>query len=206
MKRRRNLRFFFILIGLFAGLLLLFVQLDRRVMPAALAIAHMEAQNVANRMIDRAVEEAIESMDLSASDLFLYEPSTQSNAFSANTIRINQFCTRLSEQITTELQSLTTEQIDIPMGSAVGIDFLANRGPSLTFTLRPAGAANVDYETSFTSVGINQTNFQIWLETSISIQIVNPLYQEKIVLTRKLMLVNTFLSGQVPDKYFHFGY
>ena len=41
---------------------------------------------------------------------------------------------------------------------------------SLTFTLLPQGIVDVDYETSFESVGINQINYKIWITISVDIK------------------------------------
>ena len=64
------------------------------------------------------------------------------------------------------------------------------------------GAVRVDYETAFSSVGINQINYNIWLAVHLELRIVNPLYREDITLERKIMLADLVFSGRVPAHYF----
>ena len=63
------------------------------------------------------------------------------------------------------------------------------------------GAATVAYETSFSSAGINQINFKIWIDVSMEIKIVSPLWQQTMTVARKIMLVDTVISGTVPERY-----
>ena len=63
------------------------------------------------------------------------------------------------------------------------------------------GSAEVDYETEFISAGINQTNYKIWLTVDITVSLANPLYSKRVNMTRKIMLVDTIIKGEVPSNY-----
>jgi hypothetical protein len=66
----------------------------------------------------------------------------------------------------------------------------------------PIGAANVEYHTSFTSAGINQINFQVWLTVTAAMQIVNPLQTREAAVERSVPLVNTVFAGEIPEIFF----
>ena len=123
-------------------------------------------------------------------------------SYTANTTCVNQFCALLSRDITKQLNELPKEVIPIPLGAVTHWGLLANKGPKIPFTLLPMGAVKVDYETAFSSVGINQINYKIWLAVHLELRIVNPLYQEDITLERKIMLADLVFSGRVPAHYF----
>ena len=127
------------------------------------------------------------------------------DTYKANTALINRFCTDISICATNELQKYPKEMIRIPIGAATGVSLLANKGPSIPFTLQPISAVKTDYQTEFVSVGINQINYKIWLTLSMDMKVVNPLYQEKITLSRKIMLCDLVFSGKVPEHYFQFS-
>jgi len=115
------------------------------------------------------------------------------------------FCTQLNNEINAAMQTLPNERILIPLGAALDSAFFANHGPKIPFTLMPVGAVTSDYETSFTSAGINQINYKIWVNLSFELQIANPLFKEKIVFSKKIMLIDTIISGKVPDYFFGTG-
>ena len=201
-KRRSSIRFFilFILFGLV--LLIGIFQFDQKMLPSAIMISHTQAQQIANQVIDEATKEVIDQMNLTTSDMFDRSNAMGEGNITANTILINQFCSQLSGSITEKLKTVGEESIAVPIGTASGISFLANTGPDIHFSLRSIGSSSVNYETNFQSAGINQIHFQIWVHVSIKIQIIHPFIQDTMTLEKKLMLVDTYIKGTVPERYF----
>ncbi|NLK36556.1 MAG: hypothetical protein GX299_00515 [Epulopiscium sp.] len=205
-KRKKKKKVVKVLLGVFLLGPLIFLgmfQCNSKLFAIAVETAHMDMKNMANIMIDESVEESIRSMGISSSDFFL-ESAKNPGVITANTLLINQFCSDISNQINQEIKKVGRKEIPVSLGSLSGIDFFSARGPNFYFSIYPVGAADVDYDTSFSSVGINQVNFKIWLDVSMQMKIVNPLQQRNIDLTRKIMLVDTVLSGTVPESYLNF--
>lgn len=192
--RRRKKRWSFIFMFIFFSFSLFF--LDSHLLPQLKEISHMQCKAVSNNIIDEAILSNLKS--LSVSDLLLKEEGF----YQANTTQVNLFCALLSNEITNNFSDLKTESIRIPLGSVTGLSLLSNAGPDIPFTLLPMGAVMVDYETEFDAAGINQMNYKIWLNISMEMKIVNPLYQETLFMERKIMLADLIFSGKVPDHYF----
>ena len=192
------------IVFIFFIILLVMSCVDNKVFDIVIEISHMKSKLVANEIINQSVKNTIRTMNVASSDFFI-DNASDLNSISANTILINDFCANVSDEITKQLMEISDERIKVPLGSATGIDFFANMGPEIPFSLRPEGTTEVDYETGFESVGINQVNFKIWINVNLVVQIVNPLRKEKMILTRKVMLVDTVISGQVPNQYLDFN-
>ncbi|MCI8703264.1 MAG: hypothetical protein HFE61_04970 [Anaerotignum sp.] len=207
-SRRRKSGMPFLLLLFLCGFLLTLLslwQLEKKFMPPLREMSHMQSKAVANEIIDRAAENALQELQLSAESLLIRSEDSGVPSYAADTAQINRFCTLLSRSASQSLAALPKEAIRIPLGAATNIASLANRGPELTFTLLPQGIVDVDYETSFESVGINQINYKIWITISVDIKIVNPLYQETLSMQRKFMLVDLVFGGKVPEYYFQMG-
>lgn len=192
-----------VIILLFPAIFSVFAKFDKQLTDTAIKISHTESKLAANKMIDQAVTKTIAALGLESSDLFVSRQSAP-EAISANTLLINEFCALVSEDIVDNLSAISEVSIPVPLGQLSGVDILANLGPSIPFSLRPVGTVNVDYETSFTAVGINQINFKIWINVDIGVDVVYPLHQEPVALSRKIMLVDTVISGTVPEQYLNF--
>ena len=65
----------------------------------------------------------------------------------------------------------------------------------------PSKEALVNYNTEFNSVGINQSNFKIWIDINTTVRIINPLQKKEIEFNRKVMIVDTVINGVVPENY-----
>ena len=199
-KRKRKLHSFFLFLFIMIGTLVSFYALDHALYPALQDISHFQGRAVTNQIIDNAVNDTMETMDFST--LLL---QGENNSYTANTKIVNQFCRMLSEEITVSFAELPKKQIRIPLGAATKISFLANVGPKVPYTLLPMGAVHVDYDTDFRSVGINQINYKIWLDISLEVKIVNPVFEESVLMERKIMLADLVFGGKVPEHYFQMG-
>lgn len=201
---RKTVRRRLVLAGVLLVLVLLFYGLERHMMPIALSIAKSEAQNLAGKAIDAAVLEVSGDMEFNAGELLHWQDGQ--SVFSANTSVINYYSAKVNQVLTEKMHELSRQDIDVPLGNVLGVSLFANRGPHLEFLLENAGAVRVEYETEIISVGINQINLQIWVDAAIEIYVSNPLIQDKVRVSRKLILVNVFVSGEVPEKYFELAY
>lgn len=199
-KRRQKIHWksLVILLILIVSSICIFKQIDYKILPSAIAISELEAKKRANILIDRSVNSLIQEMNVTAEDFF----KNDGKFLYANTILINEMCANVSHRITKNIEGVTEEKIEVPIGALTGFEMFSGIGPSLWFTMRPGGETKVDYETEFNGVGINQTNFKVWITITINIRLINPLRSEGMTLTRKLMLVDTVIQGEVPNGYF----
>ncbi|MEA4816210.1 MAG: sporulation protein YunB [Lachnospiraceae bacterium] len=173
---------------------------NNRILPKAIEISRLEAQNVSNMCINTAVMKVIEETGVSASDFF-GSANSDVKGFSVNTVLVNKLCSKISVELNEEIKSINDRKIKIPIGAASDMGIFNNIGPDIGFKLLEHGTSYVDYETSFEEAGINQTNFKIWLNVSVNVKIVNPLVSKDINVQRKIMLVDTVIKGDIPEGY-----
>ena len=204
-KRKRRLKkctSFVICFLFFAGLML--IVFEKKVFASIEEISYARSKTIANAIIDRSIERVLGNFSPD-SDAYIITVQGDYNNYTANTPLITAFCTQLSQELNLSMENIGNERIEIPLGVVTNMHYFANKGPKILFTLMPASATTVDYETAFTSSGINQINYKIWINISVDVQIVNPLHKEKVALNRKVMLVDTVIGGRVPDHYFSIG-
>ncbi|MBM6828030.1 sporulation protein YunB [Anaerotignum lactatifermentans] len=190
---------FLLFFGIFFLTISGFSFLDKGLSRISTEISALQAQNAVVSIMDQSLQETLAESGLSAGN-FLMEDTN--GAIAADAIRINSFCADLSQRLTIAFGQLEQERIPVPLGALTGTEFFANSGPCLTFTLQPAGMAQVDYETALEESGINQMHFQIWLKISAQIRVVNPLHSETFPMERKIMLADLVFAGDVPSHYF----
>ncbi|MCL2840782.1 MAG: sporulation protein YunB [Defluviitaleaceae bacterium] len=180
-----------------------FYRFDRLVIPLALEAAEMRIQAEINNVINSVVQDIIHYNDISAEDFILQSQplASQLPVLSVNTVLANEVCNIAAKRISYLLNNLEPETVYVPMGMALGVDIFAQVGPRFSFDLAPIGNALVNYESSFTAVGINQTHFAVWLNIESVVRIINPGQSTEIIVSRNISLVDTVISGIVPDTY-----
>lgn len=198
-KFRKYVVLFTFIVSLAAGAFI--AATEKYIMPSAANICLIEAKESANRIINSAVDEVLMKRSEGGKNILSLKTENGTTMITADTITINLICAEISSSITEKISDMQNNTIKVPYGAASGIGILANTGPDLAFEIKPAGDAEVDYETEFTSAGINQTNYKIWLTVNITISLVNPLYDKNISMNRKIMLADTVIKGELPSNY-----
>ncbi len=203
-RRRLGGLIFLITLTLIFGVIVYFYSLiDQLMMPSVIEIATLTAKNQINQMVNESIRRISDDLGIVSTDFFIKttDPNGKIDTLSVNTILVNDICSRLSSDLSVTFLQLNPDTISIPIGTALGIKALANIGPKYPIKVMPVGEVSIDYESSFTSEGINQINLQIWITIQATVQIVNPLQNREIVVTRNMPLINTVISGEVPPTY-----
>ena len=170
------------------------------VMPISVKICQKYAITSINNIIQNSMYSA--SKNIKSEDFILRSDNNgRLEYLSVNSIIVNNICAETASMVSKNLNNLTTSKIRLPLGVFTGLPILSHFGPSTTIRLQPIGDATADYETSMTQAGVNQVNFQVWINVHTTVSIVNPLWSKDLEITRKLTLVNTVFNGEIPKTY-----
>ncbi|MCL2592292.1 MAG: sporulation protein YunB [Defluviitaleaceae bacterium] len=179
--------------------------LDRRAMPVVVAATEIHANTIVNAAINESLRNIIERENLITEDFYYRTISgDRISAVGVNTVLVNEICNEIAFTISESLNNMGRQRVNVPLGAVFGMSIFANSGPRFPVSVTPMGEAVVDFESSFQNAGINQVNFQLWLNVETRVQIVNPMQETYIIIERKISIVNTVISGEVPPTYLNF--
>ena len=194
-KTARNITFLLLII-----FFVISIAYIRFVMPISVKICQKYAITSINNIIQNSMYSA--SKNIKSEDFILRSDNNgRLEYLSVNYIIVNNICAETASTVSQNLNNLTTSKIRLPLGVFTGLPILSHFGPSTTIRLQPIGDATADYETSMTQAGVNQVNFQVWINVHTTVSIVNPLWSKDLEITRKLTLVNTVFNGEIPKTY-----
>lgn len=184
---------------------LIYIQLDKEVMPTVMAMAEMKATSVATEAINESISQTLASSQTTVEDLLSYDYNDLGELISwnVNSILINNLCAEIVSKSTEELQNIGTVSFKIPLGNLTGSRIFANMGPDISVQVLPVGTMKIDYDNRIQSTGINQVNHTVWLDIEVTIQVVVPLFANQVVVKRRVMLIDKVISGKVPPSYVH---
>jgi sporulation protein YunB len=180
-----------------------YYRFDRRILPLVLAAYELRLKTTINNAIYSVVQDIIQERGVNSDDFYIYarEPDGSGPVLAVNTVLVNDICNAAALGISQRLSNMDAEKVSVPLGMALGLDTLGQMGPKFNFTMAPTGNAQVNYASRFEAVGINQAHFEVWLTVVSTIRIINPVQSSTIVVTRDVSLVDTVISGVVPDTY-----
>lgn len=196
-KRRRVLRRLLLTALL---VLLIFLLADRNVKPLVFSLAEARSAAMASQVLSGAMAEAIGD-GVGYDDLMnvRMDGNGQVALLSANTVRMNQLADKAGEAALRRLESMSSEEVYVPLGAAMGITLFAGSGPKIPVSIVPIGSISTNFETEFETSGINQTRHKVYLEMTASIRIVIPTGAKTTEVTANMLVAESIIVGAVPE-------
>ena len=125
-------------------------------------------------------------------------------SLSADMAALNLLRAELSAHLLERLEDSQLE-LTIPVGSLLPIEPTWARGPELHLRALALGTASAEFESEFTSAGINQTRHRLWLRLSVPVTVLLPGGGEEVAVDSRLCVAETVIVGQVPQTWFQTG-
>jgi sporulation protein YunB len=190
-------------LAIIAIFIVIYIQLDREVMPTVIAMAEHEATTIATKTINEAVNLSLESTQITEEDLISYDYNDAGElvSWNVNSILINTLCADIVDKIADKLDTIGSVSFKVPLGNLTGSRIFANLGPEITIEVLPVGTVKVDYDNEIVAAGINQVNHKVWLDIDTTVQVVVPLFADQIHISRRIVLIDKMVSGKVPPNY-----
>ena len=101
------------------------------------------------------------------------------------------------------LNSKVTDGIilDIPLGIISNSPFLANLGPKIPVTIRFINSVFSNVKTRLTNYGINNAMIEVYLNVTISYEVILPVTKETKEKSYELLIDSKLIQGKVPEWY-----
>ena len=183
-------------------LVLRVLALERNLESVILSMAHSRVQAMAVDRLNDAVREAL-------GDKKVYDELVSVRAddggrvtmIQADAVRMNELATNTARLAQEKLAMAENETVNIPLGAAFGIPFLAVMGPPVQVKVAPVGAVTAEFLSEFESAGINQTRHKIYLSMHTTVRLVLPRGAEQVKFTSQVLIAESIIVGQVPDSF-----
>lgn len=208
--RRRMERRTAVRVSLFflaALLLTLVLAGTARMRPLLESLATTRVSNTVNRIIFEAVNESVQSGDISYEELISLEKDNDGKitAVHSNMAAFNRLQSQILDIVLARIDQVSARELSIPVGTLTGSALLAGRGPRISVRMESVGSSSARFENRFDSAGINQTNHQIVLNVDVSIAILLPGLTTATTVSAAVTVAETVIVGTVPETYTYFS-
>ena len=195
---------------LFVGMTLVLataVYATAQLRPLLESMATTRVSNTVNRIVFEAVNEAIESGEITYDQLISFEKDNDGRitAVHSNMAACNRLQVEILDIILARIDQVSARELSIPVGSLTGSALLAGRGPRIKVRMESVGSSSARFENEFTSAGINQTNHRIVLHIDVSVAILLPGFTTATEVSNAVTVAETVIVGTVPDTYTYFS-
>lgn len=171
------------------------------------SLASTRVSNAVNRIVYQAVNEAIDSGQISYEQLVSYEKDNEGRIamVRSNMAAVNRLQSQILDLILSRIDQVSARELSIPVGSLTGSPLLAGRGPRISVRMESVGSSSARFENQFESAGINQTKHRIVLRIDVYVSILLPGYSAVTQVSNEITVAETVIVGEVPDTYTYFS-
>lgn len=190
-----------------AGVMLCAVRVTERALrPVLAAAARYQVRSQVTAAVEQWAARDLQERGVDYSDFVTItrNKAGEITALSADMARLNLLRAELSAHLLERLEDSQLE-LTIPVGSLLPIEPTWARGPELHLRALALGTASAEFESEFTSAGINQTRHRLWLELSVPVTVLLPGGGEELTVDSRLCVAETVIVGQVPQTWFQTG-
>ncbi len=185
-----------------AGLLVI---LDLSFRPVIETVNAYKCHELVSRLINEAVSAEIENENADYSKLVNLTANAEGEIISleSNVMNINKLKTRIVQRLEREIARLPEVDIQIPIGTLLGIQLLHGKGFGVGMTVQPVGFASTSIISEFSEAGLNQTLHRIVIEIDADVDAIIPGYSTRVPVKTTIVAAETVIVGRVPNAYTH---
>ena len=199
-KRRRRKIILLIILPLTIVLLSLYFYL--KISTNFVTLSQEEVYSACFNLINSIVADKISEIGAENIIEYKYDNNGSIIAVNANVVAMNILNTKLSEEIVNKLSKLDNLYVKIPLGSFFSSDILAAVGPDIPIRILPLSIVHTEYNTEFTSTGINQTQHKIFIKINCLVNVLSALSTHTQEINIEIPIAETIIIGNVPQTFF----
>lgn len=171
--------------------------------PLVAEVARTQIQNHFTAVLETGLSQTLEDYDPDYGDFVSIQRGSDGEitALSTNLVLINQIRGKSIENILSELENVNVSVIQIPLGSLFDSEIFWAKGPSLQARAMTVGTVSVEFDSSFSAAGVNQTLHRIWLNAQVPVSVILPGGKIEAAVRTDFCVAETVIVGQVPNTF-----
>lgn len=200
-NNKRKKKVWIVILIISSVLICLFSYFKFYVNPIIFEVNKMSIKSKTTTIINQAVQTSLNGTNYDNLINISKDSNGKINSITANSMVANQ----LNLDITNNCQNMLNQNnklnFDVPLGSFSGIPFLNGIGPKIKINMIPIGVVQTNFNSQFTSCGINQTYHKISLIVSANICVLMPTNSQNIVVNTEIIIAESIIIGEIPQAY-----
>lgn len=160
-----------------------------------------KAKGIATDITNRESSEVLARYDYQDTVEITKDIDGKNSILKTDIVTLNEIISDIALEIQKELNQISEQEIEIPLGAFIGNKYLTGIGPNIKIQIISTGDIITDIKTEFKSAGINQTVYRIFLDIECNISILTNYKTINRTINNQVLLVETVIMGGVPETY-----
>jgi sporulation protein YunB len=174
---------------------------ERHIRPVLLTVVQYESSRYANAAFNDAIADNIAEDPDSYEGLYHVTCNAAGDIVSvqADPLAMNRLASRLTQRVEAELNAQEGSCLDVPVGTLLGVQALAGRGPELHLRVLPEFYVTSQIYDRLESAGINRTKLSIYVHFTLCLSVLMSGYSTSVTEENEICLTQILLAGDTPN-------
>lgn len=165
------------------------------------AVSSIKVKAMINQIIHEEILKSLPSDKFEEKLFIIDSDKNKIKTVQSNTRLLNEFISRFVVSLENRYEKIEPEKLTVPLGVLFGSKFLSEFGPKFTIEILPLTTSECDFKTEFTSEGINQTKYKVYIVTKSTVRVLCPFASKDMEVNSKVLLAEMVIVGNVPNSY-----
>lgn len=123
------------------------------------------------------------------------------SSITTDSLKINRIARDTAYLSQENLNKMSADGIQVPIGALTGIEALAGFGTKINIKIIPISNVECRFVSKFEEAGINQTKHSLYLNIISDISIILPSRSTNLASTTEVLICESVIAGKIPDTY-----
>ncbi|MEG1548931.1 MAG: sporulation protein YunB [Ruthenibacterium sp.] len=177
--------------------------LDARIRPVITTMAQYQCRVVSVLAMNEAIIAELEQQTTLTEPILSVEKDANGNVTSimVDSSGLNHLKAQMTEAVSNRLLAIKKQDVHIPLGTLLGWQIMAGRGPNIHLQVLPASFVETSMVDEVETAGINQTQYRIFIRFTVQMSAILPGYSTSVTVENEICVAETLIVGQVPQVY-----
>lgn len=201
--KKRKRRFFVFLLLIFIFIISIFLIGDFQLRKILNDYSTSAAETLLISTANEAISELLSENRITYGDIVTLSRDSDGKVTSLEigVEELNMIRSQIAVKIDAKLNERSDYLLKIPIGTIIGNEFTIGRGPEMKFNMRLTSTVVADFESNFTSAGINQVLHQILIQLDMDGKVIIPWYNSNFSTEMSCIAAQTVIVGATPEQF-----
>lgn len=202
-KSKKSKTVFICLLLIISFSLYILFKIESKLLPLALNVAEYQCKALALSTIQKTCNDLLNEHAEQYQNLYTIQQDDTGKIQSivGDMFRINSLEDTMIDKLNAELKNTTALTLTIPAGSITGWSLFNGLGPLIPIKIIPLSLVSSELQSQFSSCGVNQTKFEVFLHLQVDVGAVLAGVSNPIRIESDISIAQIIIVGEVPVVY-----
>lgn len=194
---------FIIVIAALAAIAVSVYLISQRVGELIIKLSEWKITDSIDILVNDAIYDKIEELNTKYSDIVTFERDNNGKitALATNMAYVNVLKTQIINEIYEKIPDAEEDTVYVPIANIIGSKIFSGTGAYIPVKILSVTNIDSELKNEFSDAGINQSYHRIFFDIDVELAVLIPGYKGSVTVSKRVLIAETVIVGDVPNTY-----